>query len=132
MCHSLYPPWSTPLLFPFNAPITKAQDLKKYSDKKYRKLSEFEFGNRHRYIQLLKSNYPTDGGFEGNGFLRLAKDIQRSAVMSGFELIKNGKYDAKKQGLTRCQKFSCCHCLPYRPNYKSHTQSSQIRKSSYH
>jgi len=62
MYHSLYHPWSSPLLFPFDAP-TKAQDLTKYSDKRYRRLSDFEFGNKRRYIQLLKSNYPTDGGF---------------------------------------------------------------------
>ena len=70
MCHSLYPPYSVALMFPFDA-TTKGHDLTKYSDKKYRRLSNFEFGNKRRYIQLLKSNYLIDDGLEGEIFFQI-------------------------------------------------------------
>ena len=58
---------------------------------------EIQFGpNSHRIVRFCKNEYPTDGGFDGEGFNKLAVEIMKAAITSGFKVAKNGNYKIQK------------------------------------
>ena len=128
-CHSIFPDWSAPLLFPKST--DESSDITKFADKRFKKdvLLDKTFSHHHYFCQ---NTNPIYGGFVGDVFKKLCKDISRAAIYSGFEVFKNGRYPAKYLKLSDCQRFSCCKCKTFVSQRSDSKESSAFRKTSYH
>ena len=128
-CHSIYPDWSTPFLFPHDQPEISIDVTQYVSKTNCQELFHQEEGK----IYFNPGTFPTEGGFDGTGFSLLTKALQRTAVFSGFELVRYGKHPAKNFNLMDCRKFVCSKYKKYQKTMKSSTlPGSSERKSSYH
>ena len=128
-CHSIYPEWSSPLLYPPDEPET-AINITRYASRKSTKYLKNKADGK---IYFSPNKFPLEGGFNGSGFDLLTKALQRAAVFSGFELVRYGKYPAKNHNLFDCQKFACSKYKKFQKNRKSKTlPCAPERKSSYH
>ena len=86
------------------------------------------YRNSFHVLNFCSSDYPIYGGFDGDGYKRLAADLCRESISNGFNLIRNGKYSyGKKSG----RKFSCSRCSRYRGN-TTQRASLTYRNKSYH
>ena len=126
-CHSMFPPWSGEIMFP--PQVDGNINVTKYADKKFRKHVEENLMSKTFFCNEV---YPSKDGFISQGFKKLTKDLQRAAFFSGFEIIKNGKYDSKQYDLYGCQKFVCSKCRLYNEKRSEHTKNTSFRKSTYH
>ena len=128
-CHSIFPDWSAPLCFKSNQ--HEIPDITRFANKKYKKsvlLNNTPFCKQY----FCKTTYPPNDGLNGKVFAQLCKDICRSAIYSGFEVFKNGKYPAKYLKLLDCQRFSCCKCRTFVSQRSGRADPSAFRKTSYH
>ena len=71
-------------------------------------------------------------GYNGDGFKALSKDIQRTSVLSGSHIFKNGLHPVRRLKLSKVQKFCCAHSRRYVSQQKSKTLSTPYRKSTYY
>ena len=86
------------------------------------------YRNSVHVVNFCSNDYPIYGGFDGDGYKRLAADLCRESISNGFNLIRNGKYSyGKRNG----RKFSCSRCSRYRGN-TTQRASLTYRNKSYH
>ena len=50
------------------------------------------YKDNYHVIDFCSKEYPIFGGFDGEGYQRLANDLCREAITNGFNLIRNGSY----------------------------------------
>ena len=78
-CHSIVPDWSAPLLFPKST--DESLDITKFADKRFKKVVLLDKTLSHHHY-FCQNTYPPHGGFGGDVFKKLCKDICRAAIYS--------------------------------------------------
>lgn len=106
-CHSIFPDWSAPLLFPKGT--DESSDINDICRQKIQKRC-FDGQKEFLIITSDKTFILSTEGLVVIHLKKLCKDISRAAIYSGFEVFKNGRYPAKYLKLSDCQRFSCCKC----------------------
>ena len=65
--------------------------------------------------------YPTDGGYDGDGYKKLCRDLQIAAAETGgFHISRNGS-SRLKSDLKGCKRFCCKRRQMYRGDHKTRT-----------